>query len=412
MLKEETFLWVLFEQLRRRRFPLGPDDYYALRQALRAGFGWSSRQALRDLCCALWAKSRQEQEILIALFDHLELPDWGLPQQAVSHSASTNEVPGAESRLRETVIQKISRFVSSRIGPYFVIRIQQLKHLWAARKSEPAPSTLVYRGVPPIRLGNVELPKASFIFVPQFPIGYRDVAQAWRRLRRPVRSGPRSELDVEATVDRRCRLGVASAMVLVPRRRNTARLLLLVDRQGSMAPFHRFVESVCVAIQQSGKLENAALYYFHDKPAEGADKGVLESIAGELFPTLDSVLHQVTPLTKGYIYRDPELLFPLPLVDVLEEHACGSAVVLISDAGAARGRYDVVRLLDTVAFFKALRVYTAQYVWLNPLPRKYWGNNTASQIARHLPMFPLDREGSHRAVNVLRGQPYLIERPI
>lgn len=389
----KTSLWELVRQLRRRRFPLGVDDYYALCQALHAGFGLSSRQALRELCCALWAKSQQEQEILTSLFDQLELPNWELPQPAVSSPSIVDEVQKAEP------------------GPWDSDSVTTKKFV-AERESEPAPSTHGYRGIPTIQLGKLTLSQTSFIFVPEFPIGYRDIAQAWRRLRRPVRSGPRLELDVEATVDRRCRLGIASAMVLVPRRRNTARLLLLVDRQGSMAPFHRFVESVCVAIQQSGRLESAAIYYFHDKPAEGSDRSALESIAGELFPTLDTVLHQVAPLTEGYIYHDPGLLLPRPLVDVLEEHAPGSAVVLISDAGAARGRYDVVRLLDTVAFFKALRVYTGQYVWLNPLPSNRWSNNTAAQIARHLPMFPLDREGIYRAVNVLRGQPYLVERAI
>lgn len=77
------FLWTLFKQLRRRHFPLGPDDYEALRQALRAGFGWSSREALRDLCCALWTKSKREKEILEALFDQFDVAVWQLSEQRV-----------------------------------------------------------------------------------------------------------------------------------------------------------------------------------------------------------------------------------------------------------------------------------------------------------------------------------------
>ena len=86
--------------------------------------------------------------------------------------------------------------------------------------------------------------------------------------------------------------------------------------------------------------------------------------------------------------------------------------MLLSDAGAARGHYDLLRLLDTVAFFKAVRAYSTQYVWLNPLPRRYWLRSTAAQIARHIPMFPMDRTGMYHAVNVLRGHTYRIERPI
>ncbi|MGB0383863.1 MAG: VWA domain-containing protein [Ardenticatenaceae bacterium] len=380
------FLWTLFQQLRRRHFVLGMDDYYALRQSLQVGFGLSSSDRLRDLCCALWAKSKREKEIVAALFDQFDTPTWHLP--------------ALESQLDE------------------------LPPLWQREPDEPAqkepttepertPTTEGQLQLPPISLDGVELPKHHFVFVPQFPVSYREVAQAWRRLRQPVREGPPTELDIDATITRRCQLGMASEVVLVPRRRNTARLLLLVDRQGSMTPFHGFVEEVCAAIKDSGNLANVAQYYFHDVPAEGADESVLQSLPNnDLFPVLDAVLPDITPLTEGFLYEDTDLLSLQALDKVLDTHANHAAVVLISDAGAARGQYDTLRLLDTIAFLKALRTYTTRYIWLNPLPPKYWSNSTAAQIARHVPMFPLDKAGMYQAVNTLRGQPYLIERPI
>jgi hypothetical protein len=72
----------------------------------------------------------------------------------------------------------------------------------------------------------------------------------------------------------------------------------------------------------------------------------------------------------------------------------------------------------TVAFLKALRIYTSTVIWLNPLPPKedkpcdYLAHTTAAQIARHVPMFPLNRWGLHQAVNVLRGQVYSVESPL
>ncbi len=65
------FLWLLYQRLRRRGFVLGPEDYSALQQSLRLGFGWSSQGALRELCGSLWAKSVREREALFALFDQL-----------------------------------------------------------------------------------------------------------------------------------------------------------------------------------------------------------------------------------------------------------------------------------------------------------------------------------------------------
>ena len=72
----------MFEQLRRRRLPLGIEDYVALRSALRAGFGLSSKDALSDLCVKLWAKSPQEGEVIQALFEQSGLDDWDVPKAA------------------------------------------------------------------------------------------------------------------------------------------------------------------------------------------------------------------------------------------------------------------------------------------------------------------------------------------
>ena len=379
------FLWQLFQRLRRRGFAIGPTDYEALRQALRAGFGWTSREALRDLCNSLWAKSQREQETLTALFEQLapDPDDWHYSLENDESSADGTESPKSEP-----------------------------PGLESKAPNKTIPRTESRSGLPSISLADVKVSKRPFVFVPQFPLTYREVAQTWRRLRRPVRFGAPVELDIEGTIARRSRLGVATTVVLQPRRRNMARLLLLADRQGSMDPFHCFCDEVCTAIQQAGRLEETALYYFHNVPAEGADEQVLETLTGHLFPALDPILPQIQPLVEGCLYTDPDLLSPEPLIDVLQSYAAGAAVVLVSDAGAARNRYRISRLLDTIAFMKALRSYTSHYVWLNPLPKRYWLNNTAAQIARHVPMFPLEREGIQRAVNVLRGQQHIIEKPL
>jgi len=377
------FLWTLFTQLRRRHFSLSPDDYETMRQALRAGFGWSSRDALRGLCCVLWAKSKDEKEIVETLFDQFRLDSWELPALESSFGSSQHirsEKQGPPPRPSES--------------------------------HEPIVTTEAKGELLPIFLDKEELPESHFVLVPQFPLTYREVAQAWRRMRQPVRQGPKEELDIEGTIARRCHQGVVSEMVLVPRRRNTARLLLLVDCQGSMTPFYHFVAEVVAAIQQSGKLERAVSYYFHDVPVEGTNKAVLAPLSDQLYPALDEVLHDIEPSTEGFLFDNPALLSPQALNEVLEAHADGAAVVLLGDAGAAKGQYDIYRLLDTLAFTKALKKYTTQYVWLNPLPRKYWNNSTAAQIVRHVPMFALDRPGMYQAVNLLRGQPYMIEKPI
>ena len=378
------FLWTLFCQLRRRHFPLSPEDYDALRQALRAGFGWTSRETLRDLCCALWAKSKPEQETVAALFDQLRITSWELPELEVSPVSSA--------------------------------RLQPEQRAPQARPAEEIHEPIVTQqakgGLPPIFIAREELPESHFVLTPVFPLTYRETAQAWRRMRQPVRQGPAIELDLEATIQRRCRQGAVAEVALRPRRTNRARLLLLVDSQGSMTPFQPVVTEVVAAIQESGRLERAEAYYFHDTPVEGAHKAVLAPLSAQLYPALDAVLPEIAPSTAGFLFDSAELLAPQPVSAVLDAYAEGAAVVLISDAGAARRQYDIYRLLDTVAFLKALKTYTAKYVWLNPLPRERWQKSTAAQIARHVPMFALDRAGMYQAVNLLRGQPCIVEKPL
>jgi uncharacterized protein len=390
-LEPPLFLWHLFQELRRRRFMLGIDDYVGLRGSLHAGFGLSSRKALRELTVALWAKSSREAEVVRTLFDRLDFPEW---DSSPADSSRPFEAQG-------TTLEPTPSPVTGQEMP-----------LGTGVVREPAPITRASPSLPPLSSAGIPVPDRSFVFQPIFPLTHREVAQAWRRLRRPVRAGPPVELDVEATIDRRSRVGVATPPVVVPRRRNTARLLMLVDRAGSMAPFHPYVDYVTTSIREAGWLESVSLCFFHDIPVEGADVRLLDQFGGELFPVLDPVLAEIEPLEGGQVYADPDLLKPLPLSQVLEQLPAGTDVAFISDAGAARGRYDAVRLLDTLAFIKALRVHSPRHVWLNPVPKPDWAGSTAAQLARHAPMFPLDQAGMYRAVNILRGQPPRLDRPV
>ncbi|MFC9356447.1 VWA domain-containing protein [Rhodococcus sp. NPDC057014] len=384
------FLWMLFQQLRRRGFAIGPDEYEAVRLALRAGFGWSSRRELREVCSALWAKSHEERAVVAALFEQHVVADWSLdlaPKGPVEAGASPAEESGVEPDGLPLPSPELEMAAT-------------------------APATTSMGRLPP--LGFSEMPALPYehVFLPQYPVRFREVAQTWRRLRRPARDGPATELDVDATVARSANLGLMSPPVLRPPRRNRARLLLLVDRQGSMTPFHSYVAEVCNAIRQAGRLGRVGLFYFHDVPLEGADPSILDQLEGQLFPSLDPVLAEIPALTDGTLMSDSELMSPTSADDVVADYGRGAAVVIVSDGGAARGRYDLLRLLDTVAFLKGVQEWSSGVVWLNPLPCEVWKGTTAAQIARHVPTFFMDHVGMHQAVNVLRGHPMRLERPL
>ncbi|SEH06314.1 VWA domain-containing protein [Candidatus Venteria ishoeyi] len=413
--QDDFLLWKLFTRLREWHFPLTPDDYQSLHDALNAGFGWQSLDKLRHLCCALWAKSCQEQEILLAEFDRLvenaEWEDWGsLLQQAQAQQ----ETPVHDEQTTATSIASDATKTDTRRNATHDPDDQQNRE--GATEFQTSSET---KGISTDSLlqeiSHFEH-QAHLILSPRYIVSYRQVAQAWRRLRRFVRQGPKTELDIDASIALRCHRGAITPLVLKARARNAVRLLLLIDRQGSMTPFHHFTDNaIQQAIYQSGRFQQAASFYFHDIPTgrrSQENTALLQKLSNHLFPDTDAVVSKIQPLKNAYVYTDTRQLHPQALDEALAQHGTGGTVVIVSDAGAARGNYDTARLVDSIACLKRLYQHTPHIIWLNPLPPQRWENNSAARIARHVPMFPVSREGLHQAVNVLRGQVYDVAYPL
>jgi hypothetical protein len=385
------YLWAIVGQLRRRRLQVGIGDVQALRLALHAGFGLSSQDDLRELCVALWAKSQVEAEIVRAAFARLEsLEEWTVhpdPEQGRHPAAPASSSTGASSPLPS--------------GPRQA----------AGEGTEAGAVRGLGRG-PGLGRSVGAASDRGLVLAPQYPLTTREVAQAWRHLRRPMRSGPAIELDIAATIRERGHHGVATPPVLVPRRRNALRLLVLTDRHGSMTPFHGYVDHLVGAIRDAGRVDTVRQVYFHDLPSTLDDKSALEQMDDPFRPDLDGVLGLIPPLCGGLVYDDASLTRPARLDRIIGNLTPAIAVLVISDAGAARHQFDIVRLLDSVAMIKALRPGGGGIAWLNPAPAAWWPQTTAGQLRRYLPMFEFSRRGLGQAVDTLKGRPVLVERPL
>jgi uncharacterized protein with von Willebrand factor type A (vWA) domain len=389
----------LFKQLQLRGFAIGPPDLLALVYALQAGFGWASREALCELMVALWAKSKREAQVLRALFAQAAWPDEWAPEAPPVPAPVPPDVV-RDPLPRDDAVPPGATPPQTTAAP--------TPPVTARTRAQPLGA------LPTLSLEGVRLSDKRLVFVEQFPLSAREIAQAFRQLRRPSRVGPAVELDLEATLQRRSRSGVATPPVLQPRRVNTARLAIFVDVQGSMAPYGPFVEAFCDAVREAGLLQQTRLHYFHDVPASAPDRALLDELPASagLYPSLDSLLARLAPVPDGHLYLDSALLQHMALRDALQALAPGTVALVISDAGAARGDSDVERLQDCLAFVKALRQHATNVVWINPVPRALWGHSVAAQLARHVPMLPLDKPGLHQAVNTLRGQPMVLERAL
>ncbi|MEM9215625.1 MAG: hypothetical protein AAGD25_14940 [Cyanobacteria bacterium P01_F01_bin.150] len=206
-----------------------------------------------------------------------------------------------------------------------------------------------------------------------FPITQRQLKQGWRYLRRPVREGAKTELDIDATVQQVGNKGMLLEPVMIPRRTNRTELLLLIDQGGSMVPFQLLSQRLIETASRSGKLGNTQPFFFHNCFDE-------------------------------YLYTDPVMCEAVPTCEVWSHLSRRTVALIFSDAGAARGRRNRRRLAMTQNSVMQLRQYVRHITWLNPMPQGRWGQTTAACIAEIVPMFGIDRQGFQHAIDVLRGR--------
>ena len=221
---------------------------------------------------------------------------------------------------------------------------------------------------------STELPQSAFIHsADYYPITSRQMKQSWRSLRRLIREGPLVELDVEATVKQIGQVGMLLAPTMRARRVNRNQLLLLIDREGSMVPFHGLSDRLTKTAQQGGRLASANIYYFHNYPSEYLYRDCYHQEAD----TMDDVLSRLQPER--------------------------TSVLIFSDAGAARGGFSPERVALTAHFLARLQQKLRYVAWLNPMPQARW-TGTAGEIAKQVPMFELTRQGLDRSIDLLRGK--------
>lgn len=456
----------LYTKLREAGLPIGIDEYQSVLRAMQGGFGINDRGALKRLCQTVWVKSTEEKQLFEYHFEKLmavdstseisNTPFWqryflriiqkpgffgrnpvsrkkyGLfqitryvilgslalgivlgvkssSQEGTQKNLPTTETPTAiPAKPVVIATQKVTLIPTSTPKPqsnnnnnqsnwifwfllppivlsggYVIfswVRNPKPQQNISQKTSPPKPTASdLTTSKDEVQIAQAVLansPKSRFLLTSEyFPVNARQMKQIWRYLRRPVRQGSQTELDVEATVNQIGHQGLLLEPVLRPIRVNRAEMLLLIDQDGSMVPFGALSLRVAETAIRGGRLGKAGIYYFHNCPLD-------------------------------YLYHDPNLL-EAELVSDVVTHVCSdrTAVLILSDAGAARGGYSEERYELTKEFLAQLKQRVRYIAWLNPMPRSRWNKTTAGEIASLVPMFEVSRRGLQDAIGVLRGRP-------
>lgn len=97
-------------------------------------------------------------------------------------------------------------------------------------------------------------------------IDNRQFMQALRKLREfSTRLDiPKTELDIDGTIDKTCNNGGCLEIVMEKPRKNTIKLLLLMDSGGTMIPYAQLMNELFQSVHRSNHYKEVKTYYFHN----------------------------------------------------------------------------------------------------------------------------------------------------
>ncbi len=338
----------IFHQLRRKSEQLGIRELLDAARLLEDCEMTPDDETLRQHLRLLWCRSRDEE----ADFDTL----WVEAQQAHQDEARSS-FSAQEERIETPELQA-----------------EQPAYLPVERERPAAEPSWSALPVHAPQFQGDEAPAAELRAV--WPVSRRQMLYGWRRLRRMQADGAFTEFDLPETVEHIARQGVLTAYAYRRKPRNHARLLLLIDQNGSMTPLHRFSRDLIQTAQRQADAQELDLdvAYFHNIPGE-------------------------------YLYADPHLTIPADRKKVCARYDRETSVIIVSDAGAARGFRHLPRIQRTIEALVFLKQFTPLIAWLNPMPEERWRGSSAQMLAGLVTMRPLHWDGFSQAINAARGRP-------
>lgn len=218
-------------------------------------------------------------------------------------------------------------------------------------------------------------------------IDNRQFQQALRRLRQfsTKLDIPKTELDINGTVDKTCNNGGCLQIVMEKPRKNAVKLLMLMDSGGTMIPYTRLMNELFQSVSKSNHFKDVKFYYFHNciyshvyKTPE-CDNG--DWVETEwLFRNLDS---DYRVIIVGDAAMAPEELY--------------------SETGNYRGPNGGLSGMDWLLLLKC---HYKKIVWMNPkmAPGRAPWREAETAVKEIIPMFKLTVDGLNQAMTVLMTQ--------
>ena len=208
----------------------------------------------------------------------------------------------------------------------------------------------------------------------QFQLAFRRLRQFSTKL-----DVPKSELDINGTVDKTCSNGGYLRIVMEKPRKNSVKLLLLMDSGGTMIPYCSLLNDLFQAVSKSNHFKDVKCYYFHNCIYSKV-YNTPECDNGDWVDT-EWLLHNLSKDYKVIIVGD----------------AAMAPEELYSKTGNYRGPNDGYSGEEWLLFLKR---HYKKMVWLNPkmAPGKAPWREAEMVIKEMIPMYKLTVDGLNRAM--------------
>lgn len=215
-------------------------------------------------------------------------------------------------------------------------------------------------------------------------LGVRQFEVALRRLRHfsTRLDGVKDQLDLDDTIKETCNNAGRLKLVWTRPRKNSVKVIVLMDVGGSMTPYANICSQLFSAVHKSSHFKDLQFYYFHN------------------------CIYDLLYLDAS---NDPRKA--VKTEDILRSLNSDYKVVIIGDAAMAPSElmmidgniyWDMGNDEPGITWLQRIAKKFPYNVWLNPLPETDWervhGYQTLKMVRDIYPMFELTLEGLDRAI--------------
>ena len=339
----ESLLLSFFQSLRSQ---LGLDlemaKYGDLLQFAKEGYPMSERQALLDLCRALWLVDSRESRNFDELFEEYwpDAEKTDTPKEKVPH------IKKKESKLRQ---------------PTSHLKTKTTKQQKQTGKKTEGPQQIYlgYSGGTRIPTTPMDsLGQHGFDFSPSFHTVEKRLLH--QRLRNTFLSKKKdfdlATIDLATTVSFWAKNRILDHPVYYKRRILPKKILFLIDHLGSMEPFGGLANFLIQNFKEAVPGAEVEVFYFHN------------NLSFQLF-------------------KNPGHTRAVSLNDVIHQFGGkNNALVIFSDAGTSKQRIHRERTEITIKFLESVANQFTRLLWVNPIPKERWRENEAARLAKIAPM--------------------------